>query len=133
MTTTLIEARALTKHFSLGRGQTVHAVDEVSLAIAEREVVGLVGESGSGKSTFGKTLVGLHSKTAGLQPIEGAPPDLFAPPIGCAYFARCPHAMRVCERHHPPNFTVAPGHAALCWLHDRAAPRVPEVQGGGRT
>jgi oligopeptide/dipeptide ABC transporter ATP-binding protein len=65
MNTTLIEARALTKHFALGRGQTVHAVDEVSLAIAEREVVGLVGESGSGKSTFGKTLVGLHSKTAG--------------------------------------------------------------------
>jgi oligopeptide/dipeptide ABC transporter ATP-binding protein len=63
--TALVEARALTKHFALGRGQTVHAVDEVSLAIAEREVVGLVGESGSGKSTFGKTLVGLHSKTAG--------------------------------------------------------------------
>jgi len=72
------------------------------------------------------------SKTAGLQPIEGAPPDLFAPPAGCAYFARCPHAMRVCEPHHPPNFTVAPGHAALCWLHDPAAPRVPEVQGGER-
>jgi oligopeptide/dipeptide ABC transporter ATP-binding protein len=63
--TALIEARELTKHFALGRGQTVHAVDQVSLAIAEREVVGLVGESGSGKSTFGKTLVGLHSKTAG--------------------------------------------------------------------
>ena len=43
----------------------MHAVDGVSLAIAEREVVGLVGESGSGKSTFGRTLVGLHAKTAG--------------------------------------------------------------------
>ena len=72
------------------------------------------------------------SKGAGLQPIEGAPPDLFAPPVGCAYFARCPHAMRVCGPHHPPNIIVTPGHAALCWLHDRAAPRVPEVQGGGR-
>jgi oligopeptide/dipeptide ABC transporter ATP-binding protein len=61
----LIEARGVTKHFPLGRGQVVHAVDDVSLAIAEREVVGLVGESGSGKSTFGRTLIGLHAKTAG--------------------------------------------------------------------
>ncbi len=61
----LIEARGVTKHFPLRQGQVVHAVDDVSLAIAEREVVGLVGESGSGKSTFGRTLVGLHAKTAG--------------------------------------------------------------------
>jgi oligopeptide/dipeptide ABC transporter ATP-binding protein len=61
----LIEARGVTKHFPLRRGQVVHAVDGVSLTIAEREVVGLVGESGSGKSTFGRALVGLHAKTAG--------------------------------------------------------------------
>jgi oligopeptide/dipeptide ABC transporter ATP-binding protein len=61
----LVEARNVTKHFPLGRGQIVHAVDNVSLSIAEREVVGLVGESGSGKSTFGRTLVGLDAKTAG--------------------------------------------------------------------
>ena len=63
--TALVETIGLTKHFALGRGRTVHAVDAVSLAIDEREVVGLVGESGSGKSTFGRTLVGLHAKTAG--------------------------------------------------------------------
>jgi oligopeptide/dipeptide ABC transporter ATP-binding protein len=70
------------------------------------------------------------SKTVGLQPIEGTPPDLFAPPVGCPYFARCPYAMRVCEPHHPPNFIVSPAHSALCWLHDAAAPRVPEIHGG---
>ena len=59
----LVEARGVTKHFPLRRGQVVHAVDNVSLSIAEREVVGLVGESGSGKSTFGRTLVGLYEKT----------------------------------------------------------------------
>ena len=61
----LVEAKALTKYFDMGRGQRVHAVDEVSLAVHEREIVGLVGESGSGKSTFGKTLLGLHDKSAG--------------------------------------------------------------------
>ena len=69
--TALIDARGVTKRFPLGRGQIVHAVDDMSLAIAEKEIVGLVGESGSGKSTFGKTLVGLHAKTAGEVYWEG--------------------------------------------------------------
>ncbi|MEC7414677.1 MAG: ABC transporter ATP-binding protein, partial [Pseudomonadota bacterium] len=28
-----------------------------------------------------------------LIPIDGSPPDLFQPPAGCGYCARCPHAM----------------------------------------
>jgi oligopeptide/dipeptide ABC transporter ATP-binding protein len=76
----LIEARGLTKHFTLGRGQVVHAVDDVSLAIGEREVVGLVGESGSGKSTLGRTLIGLHAKTAGEVVFDGETlPAKYAP------------------------------------------------------
>lgn len=73
MTQPLIEARALTKRFRVGQNQLVHAVDEVSLAIGSNEVVGLVGESGSGKTTFGKTLIGLHDKTAGAVHFEGRP------------------------------------------------------------
>ncbi|MES2623967.1 MAG: oligopeptide/dipeptide ABC transporter ATP-binding protein [Pseudomonadota bacterium] len=61
----IIEARQLRKYFTIAKGQVVHAVDDVSLGIEENEVVGLVGESGSGKTTFGKTLIGLHDKTAG--------------------------------------------------------------------
>ena len=61
----LLHAEKVAKHFRIGRGRQVRAVDGVSLAIGEREIVGLVGESGSGKSTFGKTLLGLHDKTAG--------------------------------------------------------------------
>ena len=61
----LLEARHVTKHFTIGRKQVVHAVDDVSLDVHEREIVGLVGESGSGKSTFGKLLLGLHDKTYG--------------------------------------------------------------------
>jgi oligopeptide/dipeptide ABC transporter ATP-binding protein len=70
------------------------------------------------------------SKTKGLQPIEGTPPDLFNPPAGCPYFARCPYAMRVCENNHPPRFAVDPHHYALCWLHDPAAAAVPELYRG---
>ncbi len=68
--TALLETKNLTRHFKIGRSQTVHAVDDLSLLIAEREVVGLVGESGSGKSTFGKTLLGLYDKTSGSVNLE---------------------------------------------------------------
>ena len=69
--TALIVADRLTKHFAIGGNQVVHALDEVSLTIAEKEIVGLVGESGSGKSTFGKALVGLHDKTSGTVTYRG--------------------------------------------------------------
>jgi len=58
-----------------------------------------------------------------LTPIDGAPPDLFHPPDGCGYFARCPYAMRLCEHSHPPAFAVGEGQASRCWLHDPRAQR----------
>ncbi|HAS47880.1 ATP-binding cassette domain-containing protein [Gammaproteobacteria bacterium] len=67
----LLEVIELTKFFDMGRNQRVHAVENVSLTIAEKEIVGLVGESGSGKSTLGKTLLGLHDKTAGQVKFRG--------------------------------------------------------------
>ena len=45
--------------------QTVHAVDNVSLAVRRGEVMGLVGESGCGKSTLGRMVAGLLSPSDG--------------------------------------------------------------------
>lgn len=69
--TALVETLELSKYFDIGRKQRVHAVDDISLTIAEKEIVGLVGESGSGKSTFGKTVIGLHAKTSGEVKFRG--------------------------------------------------------------
>ncbi|MES3008471.1 MAG: ABC transporter ATP-binding protein [Pseudomonadota bacterium] len=57
-----------------------------------------------------------------LMPIEGSPPDLFAPPVGCGYCPRCPHAMRVCATQLPAPMSVADAHYARCWLHHAQAP-----------
>ena len=62
---------------------------------------------------------------ARLQPIDGSPPDLFAPPAGCGYCARCPHAMRVCNVENPPSFHVGEEHQSRCWLqHDDSTVRI---------
>ncbi|HMB72486.1 MAG TPA: ABC transporter ATP-binding protein [Gammaproteobacteria bacterium] len=64
-----------------------------------------------------------RGREQGLKAIEGAPPDLFSPPPGCSYFARCPHAMRLCEAHHPERFEISAHHYASCWLHHPDNPR----------
>ena len=52
-----------------------------------------------------------------LKPIDGTPPDLFSPPVGCSYAARCPHTMEVCLDHNPSSFAMHDAHQAKCWLH----------------
>ncbi|MCL1974712.1 MAG: ABC transporter ATP-binding protein [Firmicutes bacterium] len=52
-----------------------------------------------------------------LLSIEGTPPDLFAPPAGCAFAARCVYAMKVCIEHAPQKIEVGAGHFAACWLN----------------
>ncbi len=75
----LVEVRKLKTHFDIGNGRVVHAVDGVSLNIAENEILGLVGESGCGKSTLGKTLAGLQPKTSGEVLFKGQLlPDRFS-------------------------------------------------------
>ncbi len=53
---------------------------------------------------------------ARLAAIDGQPPDLAAPPSGCAFHPRCPKVMERCRQEDPPRFTVAPGQTARCWL-----------------
>jgi oligopeptide/dipeptide ABC transporter ATP-binding protein len=53
-----------------------------------------------------------------LTAIDGQPPDLAAPPPGCAFHPRCPKVMDRCRREDPPGFTAGERHTARCWLQD---------------
>jgi len=47
--------------------------------------------------------------------LEGAPPNLAAPPPGCRFHPRCPLVMDVCRKEHPPLVEVAASHRVACW------------------
>ena len=72
----LLRTDKLTRHFRIGTAlsqQTLHAVDEVSLTIGEREIVALAGESGSGKSTIARLLAKIYKPTSGEIYFQGKP------------------------------------------------------------
>jgi oligopeptide/dipeptide ABC transporter ATP-binding protein len=51
-----------------------------------------------------------------LSPIEGQPPDLIAPPIGCSFQARCAYSVDRCLKEKPPLIEITPNHYAACWV-----------------
>lgn len=57
----ILSVRNLNVKFSL-RGQTLHAIRDVSLDVMRGESLAIVGESGSGKSVFVKSFMGLNDK-----------------------------------------------------------------------
>jgi len=71
----LLAVKNLVKHYPVRSGfisrlrrhpkLIVHALDDVSLSIAENETLGVIGESGSGKTTLGLTVLRLVEPTSG--------------------------------------------------------------------
>ena len=70
----LVETRELVKSYHLG-GETIHAVNGVSLTIHRGEYVAIMGASGSGKSTFMNMIGCLDVPTSGQVLIDGTPTE----------------------------------------------------------
>ncbi len=61
------------------------------------------------------------NKKEKLPSIEGTPPDLFEPPAGCAFAARCTFAMKICRERYPDTVDLGQDHHCACWLfHEKA-------------
>jgi oligopeptide transport system ATP-binding protein len=106
-------ASMCTKVFVMYGGRVVESglVDEIFYENAHPYTKGLLGsipEPGEGGRRK-------------LVPIPGSPPDLIAPPEGCAFAARCANAMRVCALAQPPLTRLTATHEAECWLLDSRA------------
>lgn len=67
----MIHATGLTKDFTIGRKETVHAVRGIDLHVAEGEVVALLGPNGAGKTTTMRMLTTLIEPTSGTARVAG--------------------------------------------------------------
>jgi peptide/nickel transport system ATP-binding protein len=60
----------------------------------------------------------LERKRREFAPIKGEIPSPLAPPPGCHFHPRCPHAMERCAREVPALREIAPGRLSACHLND---------------
>ena len=70
MSESLVQIRALTKHYTRGK-QTVEVLHGIDLDIPKGDFVALMGPSGSGKTTLLNLIGGLDTPTAGSGSVEG--------------------------------------------------------------
>lgn len=72
----LLRVDRMSRHFKIGSAvsrRTLHAVDDMSFSVGEREIVAIAGESGSGKSTAARVLAKIYKPTSGEVYFQGKP------------------------------------------------------------
>ena len=142
--------RELRKDFGMAIVLITHDLGVVA-SLADRVAVmyaGEIVETGNSLSVFKNPkhpyTIGLKASipnplkpdAADLKAIPGSPPDMFSPPKGCAFAARCPHAMKICMEENPPvvntgssqNLDSGSLHQSKCWLNVMET----QHQGSGR-
>jgi peptide/nickel transport system ATP-binding protein/oligopeptide transport system ATP-binding protein len=68
-------------------------------------------------------------RTARLPQIAGGPPSLLAPPSGCRFAPRCPHAFEKCAELPPLEARTGGTHLDRCWLEPAQKRTRREVRG----
>jgi oligopeptide/dipeptide ABC transporter ATP-binding protein len=72
-----------------------------------------------------------HKRAERLSQIGGQPPSLLAPPAGCRFAPRCPHAFAKCSELPAleQRLPKATDHSDRCWLDPKAKKERREVEG----
>jgi putative ABC transport system ATP-binding protein len=83
----MLETRDLVKRYQVA-GETVYAVDGVSLSVAAGEFVALYGPSGSGKSTLLDLIAGFQAPDAGHVVVDGRDISTFSDNEHAHYLSR---------------------------------------------
>jgi peptide/nickel transport system ATP-binding protein len=63
----------------------------------------------------------IDTKKRGFHFLKGELPSPLAPPAGCHFHPRCPHAMARCKIEAPVLRQIAPGHTSACHLNEGTA------------
>jgi len=72
----LLRVEGMSRHFRIGSAisrTTLHAVDDATFTVGDRQIVAVAGESGSGKSTVARVLAKIYKPTSGEIYFQGKP------------------------------------------------------------
>lgn len=71
---------------------------------------------------------------ANLYALQGTPPDLLNPPVGCAFAPRCEYGMNICRKAVPELKEFSDSHNCQCWMLSEEAKKygITELTGGIR-
>jgi NitT/TauT family transport system ATP-binding protein/sulfonate transport system ATP-binding protein len=71
--------------YTTARGESIHALDDVSLSVSEGEFVSIIGASGCGKTTLLRLIAGLDMPQGGTLTLNGAPISAPSPDSGYVF------------------------------------------------
>lgn len=80
-----VEIHEVTRRFTRDDGESVLALDNVSLSIGDDEFISFVGPSGCGKTTLLRIIAGLDQATAGDVQVDGNPIVGPGPKVGMVF------------------------------------------------